>query len=60
VKKGHAKEASAKSASKKPAVKKTGKSAKPAPATAQKKTPDSRAKVKTAAKSGKNSVFAKR
>ncbi len=60
VKKGHAKEASAKSASKKPAVKKTGKSAKPAPSTVQKKTPDSRAKVKTAAKPAENSAFAKR
>ena len=60
VQKGHAKEASAKSASKKPAVKKTGKSGKPAPATVQKKTPDSRAMVKTAAKPGKNTALAKR
>ncbi|MGA2936067.1 MAG: penicillin-insensitive murein endopeptidase [Syntrophobacteraceae bacterium] len=60
VQKGHAKEASAKSASKKPAVKKTGKSGKPAPATVQKKTPDFRAKVKTSAKPGKNTAFAKR
>jgi LysM repeat protein/murein endopeptidase len=51
VLKGHAKVASAKkTASKKPAVKKTGKSGKPAPATVQKKAPNSAAKLKTAAK----------
>ncbi len=61
VRKGHAKEASAKNtASKKPAVKKAGKSGKPAPATAQKKTPGSGAKLKTAAKPGKNTALAKR
>ena len=60
VQKGRAKEASAKSASKKPAVKKTGKSGKPAPATVQKKTPDSRVMVKTAANPGKNTALAKR
>jgi LysM repeat protein len=45
---------------KKPAVKKTGKSGKPAPATVQKKTPGSGAKLKTAAKPGKNTALAKR
>jgi LysM repeat protein len=60
VKKGHAKEASAKSASKKTALKKKGKSSKPAPATVQKKTPDSRAKVETSAKPGKDTALAKR
>lgn len=61
VRKGHAKEASAKkTASKKPAVKKTGKSGKPVPATAQKKAPGSGAKLKTAAKPGKNTALAKR
>jgi len=45
---------------KKPAVKKTGKSGKPAPATVQKKTPGSGAKLKTAAKPGENTAFAKK
>ena len=58
--KGHAKAASAKTASGKPAVKQTGKSGKPAPKTVQKKTPDSGAKGKTAAKPGKNTTLAKR
>ncbi len=60
VNKGHAKAASAKTASKKQAGKKTDKSGKPAPATVQKKTPDSRAKAKTTAKPGKNATLAKR
>jgi LysM repeat protein/murein endopeptidase len=50
VRKGNAKEASAK----KPA------SRKPAPATAQKRTPDSGVKLKTAAKPGKNTALAKK
>ncbi|MFZ0931034.1 MAG: penicillin-insensitive murein endopeptidase [Syntrophobacteraceae bacterium] len=58
--KGNAKAASAKTASGKPAVKQTGKSGKPAPKTVQKKTPDSGAKGKTAAKPGKNTSLAKR
>jgi hypothetical protein len=42
-------------------VKQTGKPGKPAPATVRKKTPDSTgAKVKTAAKPGKNTTIAKR
>ncbi|MGO8942914.1 MAG: penicillin-insensitive murein endopeptidase [Syntrophobacteraceae bacterium] len=56
VRKGHEKVASAK----KPALKKMGKSGKPSPATAQKKTPDAGAKLKTAAKPGKNTAFAKK
>ena len=61
VRKGHAKVASAKKTpSGKPAVKKTGKSGKPAPATAQKKTPASGARLKTAVKPGQNPALAKK
>ncbi len=60
VRKGSAKSASHKTAPKKPAVKQTGKSGKPVPKTVEKKTPDSGAKVKTAAKPGKNTTLAKR
>ena len=52
--------AAKKHAAKKPAVKQTGKSGKPASKTVTKKTPDSKGKVKTAAKSGKNTTLAKK
>ena len=60
--KGHEKEASAKKSpvSGKPAVKKIGKSGKHAPATAHNKAHDARAKLKTAAKPGKNTTLAKK